>query len=93
MSAARGGKSDLLGRSVGLGEPRVMLSVLARCYQWLTGDGGWRGLNADIQNPHFFTRRSALAGERLIGAERVSELRLYKTLIKGFFGYIFILGI
>jgi hypothetical protein len=62
--------SDIPGRLVGLGEPRLLVPVPARCDQRFAGDGGERSRSRIFTSPSFSDRGSALAGERVVVAPR-----------------------
>ena len=62
--------SDIPGRLVGLGEPRLLVPVPARCDQRYAGDGGGRSRSRIFTSPSFSDRGSALAGERVVVAPR-----------------------
>ena len=62
--------SDIPRRLVGLGEPRLLVPVPARCDQRFAGDGGERSQNRIFTSPSFSDHGSALAGERVVVASR-----------------------
>ena len=75
--------SDIPRRLVGLGEPRLLVPVPARCDQLFAGDGGERSQNRIFTSPSFSDHGSALAGERVVVASRDRRQRTRRAERRG----------
>ena len=75
--------SDIPRRLVGLGEPRLLVPVPARCDQRFAGDGGERSQNRIFTSPSFSDHGSALAGERVVVASRDRRQRTRRAERRG----------
>ena len=75
--------SDIPRRLVGLGEPRLLVPVPARCDQLFAGDGGERSQNRIFTSPSFSDHGSALAGVRVVVASRDRRQRTRRAKRRG----------